>query len=340
MGLRFRRSMSLGGGLRLNLSKSGLGISGGVRGARMGIGPRGARMAAGIPGTGLYFEKRRSLKGSKSKNDGNGSTHPQQQQQKQIKPGFIRSLFMPKDEKFFIQGVNHLLKDNKFDSAENIRKCLNINSSFIDAYFALSLITNDEKERLNSIKNILNNRQKFNQMFNKYKTLIGALLPLTEHVTLYIFNDDLGLELLAAEILEDNGLINEAIDLLEKSSLVEDPALQLSLGELYYQNEQYSKCIELIQGIENNDMIATNALYYKGLAFKKQGMYTAAIDVLRKARRRRKNRDPEILKDIRYSLAETLLADGQRREAAKEFERIMAEDTSYRDVAQRLKELS
>ena len=42
MGFRFRKSIKLGGGFRLNLSKSGFGISGGVKGARVGIGPRGA----------------------------------------------------------------------------------------------------------------------------------------------------------------------------------------------------------------------------------------------------------------------------------------------------------
>lgn len=54
MGLRFRKSISLGKGLRLNLSKSGLGISGGIRGFRVGVNSRGSYMSAGIPGTGIY----------------------------------------------------------------------------------------------------------------------------------------------------------------------------------------------------------------------------------------------------------------------------------------------
>lgn len=54
MGIRFRRSMKLAPGVRLNLSKSGLGVSVGRRGARFGVGPRGAYTSFGIPGTGLY----------------------------------------------------------------------------------------------------------------------------------------------------------------------------------------------------------------------------------------------------------------------------------------------
>jgi len=55
MGLRFRRTKGLGGGVRLNISKSGIGISGGMKGARMGIGPRGLRTSIGVPGTGLHY---------------------------------------------------------------------------------------------------------------------------------------------------------------------------------------------------------------------------------------------------------------------------------------------
>jgi TM2 domain-containing membrane protein YozV len=55
MGWRIRRSVNLGGGFRLNLSKSGLGLSAGVRGARVSFGPRGARYSVGIPGTGIYW---------------------------------------------------------------------------------------------------------------------------------------------------------------------------------------------------------------------------------------------------------------------------------------------
>lgn len=62
MGLRFRRSIKLLPGVRLNLSKSGLGISAGPRGLRVGLDARGRRYAsAGIPGTGLssrhYFRQ-------------------------------------------------------------------------------------------------------------------------------------------------------------------------------------------------------------------------------------------------------------------------------------------
>lgn len=58
MALRFRRSIKLAPGLRLNLSKSGLGLSAGIRGLRVGLDPRGRTYtSAGIPGTGLSMRQ-------------------------------------------------------------------------------------------------------------------------------------------------------------------------------------------------------------------------------------------------------------------------------------------
>lgn len=54
MGWNFRRSLNLGP-LRLNLSKSGIGYSMGVRGIRIGKDAKGRTYSASsIPGTGLY----------------------------------------------------------------------------------------------------------------------------------------------------------------------------------------------------------------------------------------------------------------------------------------------
>jgi uncharacterized protein DUF4236 len=60
MGLRFRRSLKLAPGLRLNLSGSGVSLSAGPRGASVNFGSRGTYFNAGIPGTGLYARERLS----------------------------------------------------------------------------------------------------------------------------------------------------------------------------------------------------------------------------------------------------------------------------------------
>jgi len=55
MGFRFRRSVRLFPGLRLNVSRSRVSGSIGGRGAWLTIGPKGTRATLGIPGTGLSY---------------------------------------------------------------------------------------------------------------------------------------------------------------------------------------------------------------------------------------------------------------------------------------------
>lgn len=57
MGLRFRKSFSLGSLLRLNLSKSGVSVGVGPRGLNVNFSPRGLRKTVGLPGTGIYYQE-------------------------------------------------------------------------------------------------------------------------------------------------------------------------------------------------------------------------------------------------------------------------------------------
>jgi hypothetical protein len=52
---RFRRTIGLIPGLRLNLSKTGVSASVGVRGAHVTLGGKGIRTTVGLPGTGLSY---------------------------------------------------------------------------------------------------------------------------------------------------------------------------------------------------------------------------------------------------------------------------------------------
>ena len=56
MGLNFRKSINLGKGFKLNIGKGSIGISGGVKGARVSMNSRGRKTATfSIPGTGISY---------------------------------------------------------------------------------------------------------------------------------------------------------------------------------------------------------------------------------------------------------------------------------------------
>lgn len=58
MALRFRRSIKIAPGLKVNLGKRGVSLSAGVRGASVTVGSRGTYGNIGIPGTGLSYRTR------------------------------------------------------------------------------------------------------------------------------------------------------------------------------------------------------------------------------------------------------------------------------------------
>ena len=63
MGLCFRKSISIFPGLKLNLSKSGVSITGGVKGLHktVNLGTGKTTTTVGVPGTGVYYRTSSSL---------------------------------------------------------------------------------------------------------------------------------------------------------------------------------------------------------------------------------------------------------------------------------------
>jgi hypothetical protein len=55
MGFRFRRTIRLAPGIRVNLSKSGASLSLGRRGATLNFNGRGTKATVGLPGSGLSY---------------------------------------------------------------------------------------------------------------------------------------------------------------------------------------------------------------------------------------------------------------------------------------------
>jgi hypothetical protein len=73
MGLRFRRRIRIAPGIRLNLSKSGAGLSLGGPGGSLSFGPQGPHIHAGIPGTGIHYREKISLGGRGAPLGGDGA---------------------------------------------------------------------------------------------------------------------------------------------------------------------------------------------------------------------------------------------------------------------------
>ena len=127
MSLRFRRSIKLIPGVRLNFSKSAIGLSVGVPGARMSINSKGdVYSSVGIPGTGLYNVERSSIRSGKSSRSKHSEVEEVEIPGKPPKP----SLFAGNQERTFhefllqyFDGDNPPLDKSTIDTAlENSRQ--------------------------------------------------------------------------------------------------------------------------------------------------------------------------------------------------------------------------
>ncbi|WP_235639998.1 DUF4236 domain-containing protein, partial [Clostridioides difficile] len=67
--LNLEKSINLGGGLKLNINKNSVSVSGGVKGARVSVNSKGkATTTLGVPGSGLYYQEVANLGGNKKRN--------------------------------------------------------------------------------------------------------------------------------------------------------------------------------------------------------------------------------------------------------------------------------
>ncbi|EEL78975.1 DUF4236 domain-containing protein [Bacillus cereus group sp. Sample62] len=95
MGFKFRKSIKVAPGVKINLSSKGVGMSVGGKGARVSVGPSGTRLTSSIPGTGFSYEKRISNKKRKAT-----QSNSSQQYQQQYYPGTCEvTPFQTKDNK-------------------------------------------------------------------------------------------------------------------------------------------------------------------------------------------------------------------------------------------------
>ncbi len=79
MGLRFRKSFKIAPGVRVNVSKKSVGISAGVKGARVSVNSSGrTTKTVSLPGTGLSYTKTGKIGGgATSSTDKHDQTAPE-----------------------------------------------------------------------------------------------------------------------------------------------------------------------------------------------------------------------------------------------------------------------
>jgi tetratricopeptide (TPR) repeat protein len=326
---RFRRSIKLGPGVRLNVGKTGVGLSAGVRGARRTYHSSGRQTSSvGIPGTGLgYVHTKSASKASASE--------PTAAPPLTAKPG----LFAPKHEKEFHKGLQAYAKGDTeearrlFESASAKDESGRVLADDLLAGI-VSATTGKLDEAIPYLETVVSSEVELpDELITKYLGGGGIAVSVTDRVKVAVEWSSLAAALTLVECYQAQGRTDEAIGVLQQLADAEpSPALLLSLCDLYAETGAWDEIVDAAAGIANEDDVTLEIRLLQARALREQGLDEAALGAYMDALRSKK-RDPELLKEARYQRGTLLLQAGKAARAMKDLQAVYADDPHYRDVA-------
>jgi tetratricopeptide (TPR) repeat protein len=330
MGLRFGKSIRIGKYIRLNISRSGIGFSAGVKGLRIGTGPRGTRFTASLPGTGLSYVKQFS--------SGKGSTRatdvPREEEEVTTLPS--PGLLAPRHEKAFHAALA-AMESEEWDAAlQQFLAAADTEPSA--AIMAATLLEHDDPRIPQLLEPVVTSDHDFpTPLMEKYLDDDQAVVDITRFTSATVPIDGMAAVLLLVEAYQAQGRLYDAMGLLEEvEELSSDPAITLSLCELYAITGQWDGVIDRAAQIPVTDDVTFEIALIYGVAMHQKDLNDAAITVFTQALRKKKGRPPELVQEMLYARALAYEIVGRKAQARKEFEKLYAENPSFRDVAARV----
>ena len=329
-GFRVRKSFKVAPGVRLNVTKRGVGATVGARGAgpRYSVHSSGRRTvsaSSGIPG--LYYQ---STHGGKKASPSRSRPAQAAPQARPVKPG----VFSPRGEK-------DLYKALQKQDALAMKTVGDQDSTIRLAAYAMAglLLLNDERAKAKAcLESVFSTGQEpmATQFFSRYVRAL-AQIKIADGVTaeLQLNRDAVGLAL--AEIYQEEGDLEKAIDTVEQ--LEPSTYCAVSLAELYAELKRYDDVIELTEGVLNEDDASALLLVFRGVAFREQGFLDAAHEAFKEALRSR-SRNATIRHQALFERAANYSIQGKKGMARKDLERILAEDSSFEGVRERIAEIT
>lgn len=322
MGFHLRKSYNLGG-MRLNLSNSGVGFSSGVKGLRVGIDGKGRSYIGGGKGM-LRYRKYAST------SDFDGEEN-----------------ITVEEESHYIMNADNIPKDLKYTSPK-LRIFLLIFWGFVSALFliecpfawlvAIGILIYKYcfsskikiQELVHNALNLYNNGD-LNGAVEVLKN-VRTLLAKEEYLKNYI--DDTVLHWFLSS---DN--YQEALNYIEDIPLNNK---QNQLITIYYGLEQWESLINLLQQNYSQEELnsAPELLTTLAEAFLKLNQNDVALNVLMQSGLNNKRKMDDGMCMYRYTLGKCYEILGDKKKAVKQFEKIYAYNTNYEDVKTKLEKIN
>jgi tetratricopeptide (TPR) repeat protein len=333
-GLRFHKEVRLLPGVRLNISKSGFSLSLGPKGAHVTAGPRGTYFNFDLPGSGFYYRKKLD-----AKDDRDGENKPEDAP---TAVGFLQRLTTAPQELELVDALRALHEGKEDECYAHAQQATHLaDGAFLAGFLAFK--REEYAEAAAHFKRALEQKDKLGQAYNKYEVNMGVELPITEEVNAYILPNHNGVLLALAEAYQRQGQPEIALETLLQlhQNDPDDIIVRLSLAELLDQRypdaeQEQRQIIELAEDVHNESPIHAALMFYRARALRKLGLLEGARDTLNKALRRKKDYPNDLLLGLHYERGLTYEANGQDKEARKEFQKVYAEAPSYEEVAAKL----
>jgi tetratricopeptide (TPR) repeat protein len=338
MGFRMRRSVQLLPGVRLNLSKSGIGYSVGVKGFRMSHGADGkVRRTVSLPGTGMSHV---TVVGD---TDGGSDADAPAGRASDAPPaappdGPVVSrpgLLAPKAHKALAEALT-AGDPAKVDAVGYANERVALAAAMFAGYLYLDRGDLDRAGDLLAWAFQTGKDPARDEFVAQY--VHGTLtLEVVEgvEVLLPVGRSSLGLGL--AEVRQAQGRAAEAVPVVEQ--LEPNVATAVSLCELNVVAGRFDEVVKLTEDITNSDDLTALLCTFRGVAFREQGYYDASRASFREALRFR-SRHPVVRHRALLERARCYERERKFALARKDLERILADDSDYPGLADALAELA
>ncbi|MBQ9369008.1 MAG: DUF4236 domain-containing protein [Victivallales bacterium] len=366
MGFRFFKRVKILPGVTLNLGKGVPSVSVGPRGAKATIGAKGISSSLGIPGTGASYQKklvswgsggskpssRSTAKTASSRTSRAASTPapaPQantQSDYEKLNFGFFAKLTLSKEEKAMAKGVQACLINDFAGAEPHLKQALPLpDAAFTLGTVYLNMQRYEEAEKLFALAEQTPNR--IGEFYQKYA------LGMTFHLAISTFYEAdfppcmLVSYLSHVEMLQQLKRCSDACKLLldVQKRFPDNLDVIISLADIVLENEPDNEewmntLVNTTKNLENDSYAHAVLLMYKAEAFDNLGMTDAAITTLTNTMRKKADRPKEFLLELQYQRGVLYQKSGKNAQALKDFNAVYAEDPTYANVAQLIKQLN
>lgn len=353
-GLRFRRSMQLSPGVRMSITKTGLGISMGGLGFRYSVHTSGRTTATvGLPGTGLSYShssgggrprssaRHSNPRGSSRVTEGSG----QQESGPLHKPG----LFASKSEKHLYKGLRALLSDDTALASTAFADVLNHDPRVTSAHLFAAVASGLDSglpEAIRHLEFLLSSHEPFPdpvlvRCLQPTNATVIMSLRITQEILAEVPLSLAAAALFLAEAYQRSNRLPEAIGLVMQlhAARPNDTTIRLSMADLLFADHDDEGVVEACRDLTNVDDLTAAAIRLRARSLFVMGHLTASFVSFNEALKSSR-RDPALLAGIRYDRALAYERAGEPARAKADYERIFAIDPDYKDIRHRLAALA